>query len=92
MIFFAPMGPHVREGEGATQKIWPGSMQQFAINLSLWTTDGRTDDGRMTDACAITVALLTKSSRAKNIATYVSEPISSLVNKSLVTGQVLSCL
>ncbi len=36
-------------------------MQRFLRNLSL-----RTDDGWMTDDCAITVALLTKSSRAKN--------------------------
>ncbi len=51
-------------GEGATHKIWPGSIQRFPRNLSLRTTDGRTD-GRTTDACAMTVALLTKSSRAK---------------------------
>ncbi len=47
-------------GEGATHKIWPGSMQRFLRNLSLRATDGRT-----TDACAMTVALLTKSCRAK---------------------------
>ncbi len=46
---------------GAADKIWPGSMQAFLCNLSQ-----RTDDGRITDACAMTVALLTKSSRAKN--------------------------
>ncbi len=35
-------------GEGTTHKIWPGSMQRFSRNLSLWTTDGqRTDDGRL---------------------------------------------
>ncbi len=28
--------------------------------------DGRTDNGRMADACVTTVALLTMSSRAKN--------------------------
>ncbi len=45
-------------GEGATHKIWSGSMQRFLRNLSL----------RTTDACAMTVhvALLTKSSRDKN--------------------------
>ena len=43
-------------GKGATHKIWSGSMQRFLRNLSL----------RTTDACAMTVALLTKSSRAKN--------------------------
>ncbi len=32
--------------EGATHKIWPGSMQRFPRNLSL-RTDGRTDDGRL---------------------------------------------
>ncbi len=47
-------------GEGATHKVWLGSMQRFPSDLSL-----RTTDGRMTDACATTVALLTKSSRAK---------------------------
>ncbi len=46
-------------GEGATHKIWPGSMQRFPRNFEF------TDDGRTTDACAMTVALLTKSSRAK---------------------------
>ncbi len=36
--------------EGATHKIWSGSMQQFPRNLSLRTADGRrTDDGRTTD-------------------------------------------
>ncbi len=40
--------------------IWSGSMQQFPRNLTL-----RTDDGQTTDDCAMTVALLTKSSRAK---------------------------
>ncbi len=44
-------------GEGATHKIWPGSIQRFPRNLSL----------RTTDACAMTVALLTKSSRAKKL-------------------------
>ncbi len=39
-------------------KSWPGSMQ-CPRNLSLRT------DGWTTDACATTVALLTKSSRAK---------------------------
>ncbi len=39
-------------GEGATHKIW-------------WTSL-RTPGGRTPDACAMTVALLTKSSRAKN--------------------------
>ncbi len=39
-------------------------MQRFLRNLSL-RTDGRTDGRRTTDACAMTVALLTKSSRAK---------------------------
>ncbi len=35
-------------GEGATHKIWYGSMQRrFPRNLSLQTTDGRTDDGRL---------------------------------------------
>ena len=29
--------------EGATHKIWPGSMQRFPRNLSLQTTDGWTD-------------------------------------------------
>ncbi len=48
--------------EGASHKIWPGSIQRFPRNLSLRTDDGR----RTTDACAMTVALLTKSSRAKN--------------------------
>ncbi len=38
-----------------------------AVSEKLEFTDGRTDDGRTTDACAITVALLTKSSRAKNV-------------------------
>ncbi len=36
--------------EGATHKIWPGSMQRFPRNLSLQTdgrTDGWTDDGRL---------------------------------------------
>ncbi len=28
-------------GEGATHKIWPGPMQRFPRNLSLWTMDGR---------------------------------------------------
>ena len=51
--------------EGATHKIWPGFMQRFLRSLSLRTTDGRTD-GRTTDACAMTVALLTKSSRVTN--------------------------
>ncbi len=41
-------------GEGTTHKIWPGSMQRFPRNLSLRT------DGRTTDACATTVALLCK--------------------------------
>ncbi len=52
-------------------------MQRFLRNLSLRTdgrTDGRRTDGRRatddvrrtTDACAMTVALLAKSSRAKN--------------------------
>ncbi len=57
--------------EGATHKIWPGSVQRFLRNLSLWMTDGR----RM-DTCATTVpvALLTKSSRAKNsMLNYVME-------------------
>ncbi len=41
-------------------------MQRFLRNLSL-RTDGRMTDGRRTtDACAMTVALLTKSNRAKN--------------------------
>ncbi len=48
-------------GVGATHKIWPESMQRFPRNWSLQTTDGRT-----TDACAMTVALLTKLGRAKN--------------------------
>ncbi len=52
--------------EGASHKILPGSMQRFPRNLSLQTDDGRTTDGRTTDDCAMTVALLTKSSRAKN--------------------------
>ena len=43
-------------GEGATHKVWPWSMQRFPRNLSLQTAD----------ACAMTVALLTKSSRAKH--------------------------
>ncbi len=43
-------------GEGDTHRIWPGSMQRFLRNLSL----------RTMDACTMTVALLTKSSRAKN--------------------------
>ena len=43
-------------GQGATHKIWPGSMQRFLRNLSL----------RATDDCAMTVGLLTKSSRTKN--------------------------
>ena len=46
------------DGEGATHKIWPGSMQRFLRNLCLPTTG----------ACAMTVALLTKSSRAKKSA------------------------
>ncbi len=52
-------------GQVASQKIWSGSMQRFMRNLSL-RTDGRTD------ACAMTVALLTftKSSRAKNHVPY----------------------
>ena len=29
-------------GEGATHKIWPGSMQRFPRNLSLWTDGPRT--------------------------------------------------
>ena len=37
-------------GEGATHKICHGSMQRFLRNMSLWTTD----------ACVMTVALLTK--------------------------------
>ena len=45
-------------GEGAKHKIWTSSMQQFPRDLNLRTTDGRTD------ACAMTVGLLTKSSRA----------------------------
>ncbi len=48
-------------GEGATHKIWPGSIQRFPRNLSL-----------RTDACAMTVALLIKSSRAKNRRLYES--------------------
>ncbi len=47
-------------GKGATHKVWHGSMQRFLRNLSLQT------DGQMTDACAMTIALPTKSSRAKN--------------------------
>ncbi len=35
--------------EGATHKILPGSMQRFPRNLSVRTTDGRTD-GRRTPA------------------------------------------
>ncbi len=31
----------------ATHKIWPGPMQRFSRNLSLRTTDGRTDNGRL---------------------------------------------
>ncbi len=53
--------------EGATHKIWSESMQRFLRNLSLRTTDGR----RTTDACAMTVALLTKSSRAKKSSVIV---------------------
>ena len=53
-------------GKGATHKMWLGSSQRFLRNLSLQTDDGRTG-GRTTDACALTVALLTKSSRAKNV-------------------------
>ncbi len=48
-------------GEGATHKMWPGSMKRFPRNLSLRTTDVRQD------AYAISVALLRKSSRAKRI-------------------------
>ncbi len=54
-------------GEGATHKVWPGSMQRLLRNQSLWTTDGRMDGQRMMDTCAMTVALLRKSSRAKNL-------------------------
>ncbi len=36
-----------------------------AVSDKLEFTDGRRTDGRTTDACAMTVALLTKSSRAK---------------------------
>ncbi len=45
-------------GEGATHKVWPGSMQQFPRNLNLWTTGGR--GGRTTDACAMIAVPLTK--------------------------------
>ena len=47
----------------AFHKIWPGSMQHFLRNLSLWTRKC----GQTTDDCATTVALLTKSRRAKGI-------------------------
>ncbi len=47
-------------------KILLGSMQRFLRNLSQRTDDGRTDGQLTTDACATTVALLTKSSKAKN--------------------------
>ncbi len=33
--------------EGATYKIWPGSMQRFLRNLSLRMDDGLRDDGRL---------------------------------------------
>ncbi len=39
-----------------------------------FTDDGRIDDGRTTDACTMTVALLTKSSRAnkKSLISYTT--------------------
>ncbi len=47
-------------GEGATYKIWPGSIQRFLRNLSLRTTDGRTV-GRTTEDGPMTVALLSQA-------------------------------
>ncbi len=68
-------------------------MQRFLRNLSL-RTDGRTDDGRRTtDACAMTVALLTLAKNVKMFFYRVSIPSSPLVlNISLPVQWQTQCL
>ena len=64
-------------GEGATHKMWYGSMQRFLRNLSL----------RTTDACAMTVALLmllTKSSRAEKSSRAKNVPKIPEINRNIL--------